>query len=133
MTPATNPGATDPHPDTSATDTPTSAPEAGRPVTRRGRWLVARWWVFTTGPPSVAAVWRLSGVVDTRRIPGGSSRLAALWWWSIRLDRVVLVALATLALLVAGPLLWCAARPSRRLGLYLVVAGLLLVLLRAGG
>jgi hypothetical protein len=83
---------------------------------------------------SLAAVWRLSGVVDTRRVPGGpSSRLAAVWWWSIRTDRVLLVAAAVLAVAVAGPLLWCAARPSRRVGLYVVVAGLLLVLWRAGG
>jgi hypothetical protein len=117
-------------------DTPAPAHSlaAARPgAARRVRQVLAQWWVFTCRPLSLRAVWRLSGVVDTRRIPGGSSRLATLWWWSTRTDRVLLVAVAVLAVAVAGPLLWCAARPSRRAGLYVVLAGLLLVLLRAGG
>jgi hypothetical protein len=103
------------------------------PRPRRLRRALARWWVFTTRPVSVRALWRASGVVNTRRVPGASTRLAAVWWWSNRLDRVALVVVASLLLLVAGALLWCTARPSRRAGLYVVAAGLLVALVRAGG
>jgi hypothetical protein len=96
--------------------------------------MIARWWVFTARPMSLRAAWRLSGVVDTKRIPGGSSVAAALWWWSNRTDRIALFALAILApTVLTGPLLWCAARPSRRWGLYVALGGLLVLFRAAEG
>lgn len=81
-----------------------------------------RWWVFTSRPMSLRVAWRLSGVIDAKRVPGGSPLLAAAWWWSNRTDRLILFALAVLApTILTGPILWCAVRPSRRLGLYAVV------------
>ena len=108
-------------------------------VTRPGaadrvRRLLGRWWVFTSRPMSLQAAWRLSGVIDAKRIPGGSPVLAAVWWWSNRVDRVVLFVLAILApTVLTGPLLWCAASPARRCGLYLVLAGLTVLFVAAGG
>jgi hypothetical protein len=105
----------------------------GPGVTGRARRLIARWWVFTSRPVSLRAAWRLSGVVDARRVPGGSPVLAGVWWWSNRTDRLVLFALVVLApTVLTGPLLWCAARPTRRAGLYLVLAGLATLFSLAG-
>lgn len=122
-----------PKPTTTAMTAPEPATaDAGRPRRRGGP--IARWWVLVSRPMSLRAAWRLSGVVDATRVPGGSPVLAAVWWWSNRTDRLVLFALAILAPAVAtGPLLWCAARPSRRWGLYVVLAGLLVVFRVAGG
>jgi len=83
---------------------------------------------------SLRAAWRLSGAVDARRVPAGSPIATALWWWSNRTDRLLLFALAILApTVLTGPLLWCAARPTRRCGLYLVLAALTALFLTAGG
>ena len=99
----------------------------------RARRTMARWWVFTARPMSLRAAWRLSGVVDTKRIPDGSPLLGAVWWWSNRTDRLLLFALAIAApTVLTGPLLWCAARPSRRFGLYLALTGLVVLLLVGG-
>jgi hypothetical protein len=82
---------------------------------------------------SLRVAWRLSGVIDTARVPGGSRFWGAVWWWSNRTDRVVLFVVVVLApTVLTGPLLWCAARPSRRWGLYVVLAGLVAVLGLAG-
>ena len=103
-------------------------------VAGRARRLVARWWVFTARPMSLRAAWRLSGVVDANRIPGGSPALAGLWWWANRTERLLLFVLVILApTVLTGPLLWCAARPSRRFGLYAVLAGLAALFTAAGG
>ena len=100
----------------------------------RTRTRLARWWVFTARPMSLRAAWRLSGAVDAKRVPTGSPLVVALWWWSNRTDRLLLFTLAILApTLLTGPLLWCAARPARRVGLYLVLAGLAALFLTSGG
>ena len=98
---------------------------ADPPAARRSRRWVDRWWVYTARPMSLRVAWRLSGAVDTTRVPGCSPAAAAVWWWANRTERLLLFAVVILApTVLTGPLLWCAARPSRRLGLYVVLAGL---------
>ena len=94
---------------------------------RRWRAAAAGWWVWTERPPSWRATWRLSNVVDPRRAPRtGPWWLLPLWWLSNRTDRRLLFALMLLAPCgLQGPLRWIAARPTRRLGLYVVTAALI--------
>lgn len=83
---------------------------------------LGNWWGFVRQPMSLREAWRLSGSLDARRIPGESPILTALWWVSNRTDRPLLfLCLAWLPLWAAGPVLWCATRPTRRWALYTVV------------
>ncbi len=114
--------------------TTTTEPRAGwRPPTLAStRLAVRRWFAFAKRAPSVRAAWRMSGI-DARRIPAGSPMLATAWWWSQRTDRLVLFGLVVVLLLAAGGLLWCGQRPSRRLGLAVVLVLLVTVTVLAGG
>jgi hypothetical protein len=83
-----------------------------------------RWWGFTARPSSLRAAWRLS-VVDAKRIPGRSGPLGTAWRVSNATDRLLMFALILAApTAFTGPLRWIAARPTRRLGFYLVAAAL---------
>jgi hypothetical protein len=97
---------------------------------RRG---VAGWWLLTARPLSIQEAWRASCAVEPERIPVRSRPLRLAWRWSNRTDRVVLFMLALLVpSCLMGPLLWVAARPSRRLGFWLVTLALVLGLTAAG-
>lgn len=81
-----------------------------------------RWWVWTSRPASLATAWRLSGVDDTR-IPLRNNLLGRLWLVSNWTDRLFMFALALVApTVLTGPLRWLAARPTRRLGFYVLAA-----------
>lgn len=80
------------------------------------------WASWTAKPASFQDTWAASAV-DRDRIPAASTGL--LWAWRISnwTDRLVMFGLiCTLPTALTGPLRWCAARPTRRYGLYLVVA-----------
>lgn len=112
---------------------PVSSGKARAIATALGR-SVTTWWGFVRTPMSLAEAWRRSAVIDARRIPAGSTLLAGLWWWSNRLDRGLLFALLLLLpTALNGPVLWCATRPSRRLGLYAVIAVLAVFVPAAAG
>jgi hypothetical protein len=88
-----------------------------------------RWWGFTARPMSLRALWRLS-TVDRQRIPGKSGALLILWHISNWTDRLAMFALIlALPTGLTGPLRWAAQRPTRRVGLYLVIAALVAVYL----
>jgi hypothetical protein len=126
-----------------------NAYESARPPTRArarltvthriDRWVditrsaAGSWWLLTTRPLSMRAAWKASRLVDPHRVPLRSRPLQLAWRWSNRTDRILLFALALLApSCLMGPLLWVAARPSRRLGFWLVVLALALGLTAAG-
>jgi hypothetical protein len=99
----------------------------------RFRRAVGGWWLLTTRPMSIQEAWRASCSVEPGRIPLRSRPLRVAWRWSNRTDRVVLLALALLVpSALMGPLLWVAARPSRRLGFWAIVLALVLGLTAAG-
>lgn len=91
------------------------------------RTAVTGWWGYIAQPMSVKESWQRSGVIDVRRIPAESdSRIFALlywtWWFMNRFERPVLfLLLGVLPTWANGPLLWCALRPMRRAGLYVMV------------
>lgn len=125
-----------------ATEAPTAVIEAVDPeptprkkLKDRAAAAVTTWWGFVRQPMSLRQAWKLSGIVDPRRIPGESNLLATLWWWSNRTDRILLFAvLLILPTSLNGPVLWCAVRPTRRWGMYAVLFILLvLVPSMAGG
>ena len=129
-------------PDEDASDRPPDRPadrppnEAREASPRRLRWTT-KWWTGEVRGASLAQTWRLSGEVVPERIPGGSlSRAARVWWVMNHTERVLLFALIMLVSLVpallTAPLMWCAARPTRRVGLYVVVALLAVLLIVAG-
>lgn len=81
-----------------------------------------RWWLWTARPASLATTWRLSAV-DPKRVPGNSRLLRLLWTGSNRSDRLAVFALLLLCpTVLTGPLRWIVQRPTRRVGLYLVLA-----------
>ena len=81
-----------------------------------------RWWVWTERPASLATAWRLSAV-QSSRTPGNSAVLRTLWTISNRSDRLAVFALALLLpTFLTGPLRWIVQRPTRRVGLYLILA-----------
>jgi hypothetical protein len=81
------------------------------------RKTIRRSWPITTRPAKLGPLWRRSGSVGPR--PADSDLLAGLWMASNLLDRPLLFAasFACPAILV-GPIRWCVARPTRRIGLY---------------
>lgn len=86
------------------------------------RLAARRWWAWTARPLSLRAAWRL-GAADMRRVPLRHVGLARLWQVSNATDRVVMFALVLLVpTVLTGPLRWLAARPTRRVGFYLLVA-----------
>jgi len=92
----------------------------------------SRWWGFTARPQSLRAAWRLTAV-DTKRVPGNSGALTALWRVSNATDRLLLFALILAAPTgLTGPLRWIGARPTRRWGFYLVTAALAVTYLLTG-
>ncbi len=81
-----------------------------------------RWWVWTARPLSLRAAWRLS-TTDMRRVPLRHVGLARVWQVSNATDRVLMFVLILAApTALTGPLRWVAARPTRRVGFYLLVA-----------
>jgi hypothetical protein len=92
------------------------------------------WWLWVAQPASLAETWRQSSIVDPARMPRRRPWwLPLLWRASNCTDRLVLFAAMLIApALLQGPLRWAVARPTRRLGLYLLVAMLWLVLAGAG-
>lgn len=88
-----------------------------------------QWWVWTSRPPSLRAVWRLSAT-NRKRVPGNSGFLFTLWRISNATDRLALFALLLVApTAIAGPLRWITVRPTRRWAVYFVV-GVTLVAFR---
>lgn len=88
----------------------------------RIRTAVRNWWGFVAEPMTVAETWRESGVIVAHRIPADSKLLALLWWVDNHSGRLALFLLLGVAPTWAnGPLLWCAAKPGRRAGLYIVL------------
>ena len=83
-------------------------------------------------PMSMRATWKASNLVDVDRIPMRDRRLELAWRWANRTERVLFLTLPLLLSCAVGPLLWVAARPSRRLGFYLMAAALLIGLCTAG-
>jgi sterol desaturase/sphingolipid hydroxylase (fatty acid hydroxylase superfamily) len=81
-----------------------------------------RWWAWTARPLSLRAAWALSAV-DPKRIPGRSKTLHLMWQASNATDRLFMFALIlALPTALTGFLRWAAVRPTRRWGLYLVLA-----------
>jgi hypothetical protein len=93
----------------------------------------ATWLGIYRQPPSIRDAWELSSAIDSRRIPGDSGRLNGLWWALNRSERVALFAVIVVLLAPVATLLYCACRPARRAGLYIVIAALILVPAIAGG
>lgn len=84
----------------------------------------AAWWGFTARPMSLRDLWAASAV-DPKRIPGKHGGLTAAWHVSNWTDRLFMFALiAVLPTALTGPLRWFAARPTRRIGLYIVTVAL---------
>jgi hypothetical protein len=115
---------------------PATRARARIPFTERSarfRSAVGRWWLLTAQPMSIQDAWRASCAVEPERIPLRSRPLRLAWRWSNRTDRVLLFALALLVpSCLMGPLLWVAARPTRRLGFWCVALALTLGLTAAG-
>ena len=130
--PADEPGADSPY---ASAHVPTRA-RARIALTQRSarfRRAVAGWWLLTARPMSIQDAWRASCQVEPERIPLRSRPLRLAWRWSNRTDRVLLFALGLLVpSALMGPLLWVAARPSRRLGFWAVALALALGLSAAG-
>lgn len=86
------------------------------------------WWIVTTRPMSIKAAWRAGRLVDVGRVPIKIRWLELLWRWDNRIGtRPLFFLLAMVAPhTLAGPILWCAARPSRRLGALVVTTALTL-------
>lgn len=92
------------------------------------RWL-ARQTFWTARPDSQQAAWAASRV-DRKRVPNDSGPLRVLWKISNGTDRLLLFALIQIVpTVLQGPLRWIAQRPTRRIGLYLVVGALTITLL----
>jgi hypothetical protein len=103
-------------------------------ATETARVALSGWWAWAAQPPSLAETWQQSSIVDPARMPRRRPWwLPLLWRTSNCTDRLVLFAVILIASAVLqGPLRWAVARPTRRLGLYLLVAVLWLVLAGAG-
>lgn len=114
---------TDPRPADTGDDTdPQPAAPTRPPLKDRLAHAITSWWAWIAEPMSLAEGWRRSGVVIAARVPAGSSLAAWCWWWSNRTDRVLLFAVLMITpTFLNGPVLWCAERPTRRWGLYLVL------------
>lgn len=84
---------------------------------------LAAWDGFAREPMPTDEARRLSAAIDVRRIPGESKILFWFWWWSNLTDRNLLFVLLPVAVPtgLAGALLWCTLRPTRRAGLYLML------------
>jgi hypothetical protein len=98
-------------------------------VWRAAKVAARRWWLWTSRPLSLAAMWRLSAV-DPVRMPGaGRGLLLAVWRLSNVTDRLVMFAVTLAAPTgLQGPLRWLLARPTRRWGFYLLCGGTVAVL-----
>lgn len=124
----------DPTASTSGTDDQAAPVEEDSPKTNAVKAAVAKtadaftsWWGFVARPMSIREAWRLSGVIDARRIPDRSNLLANLWWIANRTERILLFLLVLVLTFVLGSILWCSVTPTRRLGLYTVVFPLLAI------
>ncbi|MFI5895604.1 hypothetical protein ACIA5D_36470 [Actinoplanes sp. NPDC051513] len=91
----------------------------------RVRQAFTSWWLLTAEPMTLRELWNASKV-DRKRIPADNLILRVLWQVSNWTDRLAMFAAVTIVFppLLTGPLRWCAARPTRRYGLYLTVAAL---------
>ncbi|WP_203822615.1 hypothetical protein [Paractinoplanes ferrugineus] len=90
----------------------------------RLRQAVTSWWLLTSEPMTLLALWNASKV-DRKRVPAGNGVLRALWHVSNWSDRIVMFAVIAVAPTFAtGALRWIAVRPTRRYGLYLTLAAL---------
>jgi hypothetical protein len=91
-------------------------------------------WVWVAHPASLTEAWQQSSIVDPTRMPRRRPWwLPLLWRASNCTDRLVLFAVLLIApTVLQGPLRWIVARPTRRLGLYLLIAVLWLVLAGIG-
>jgi hypothetical protein len=103
--------------------TPAEDVKSGDPLRKRATEATAAaaatWLGFYRQPPSIADAWHLSSKIDRKRVPDESGILATAWYWANRTERGVLFVLIFILLAITASLLWCAARPSRRIGLYL--------------
>lgn len=85
------------------------------------------WWGWIYQPPTLRATWDESGRIVARRIPPWANRRRLLFWWKVsnkteRLLLFVLIAITPLCLqAVIRP---AAERPTRRIGLYVVLLAL---------
>lgn len=100
------------------------------PITVRYRnkaraWVSGRRWpVIDAQPPTLRQLGKTSAV-DPSRIPADHLPLRILWTLSNLTDRLLMFLLAAVApTFLTGAIRWCAARPTRRIGLYLAVAAL---------
>jgi hypothetical protein len=90
--------------------------------------------VWTAQPVSLREAWRLSAIAPSRVPPRAPWWLVAGWRlsnWTDRLAWFLLMLIAPCGL--QGPLRWLAVRPTRRLGTYVVAAGLVVGLTAAAG
>jgi hypothetical protein len=81
----------------------------------------ATWLGIYRQPPSVSEAWAMSSSLNRAKVPAESGLLAGVWWVINRSERLVIFAAILVLLVVVSTLLWCACRPSRRWGLYVVV------------
>jgi hypothetical protein len=98
-------------------------------VTLRGTEFLPwprRWWIYTERPMSIRAAWRMSAHAYRDRVPHEIPWLLTLWRIDNRIGtRPLLFLLAMIAPhVLSGPILWCASRPARRLGLVIVSTAL---------
>jgi hypothetical protein len=88
----------------------------------------AEWWAWTARPAALRDLWHGSKV-DRSRVPGDAKALRILWSISNGTDRLVLLVLVLVApTWLQLPLRAVARRPTRRYGLYVAVAALLVAL-----
>lgn len=82
---------------------------------------------FMAQPMSLAEAWKKSGEIVPDRIPARSDLLGGLWLASNITDRLMLFAVIGGLSALTGLALWCVQRPTRRVGLYVLLLALLVV------
>jgi hypothetical protein len=121
--------------DTGGADGPlTAARRRLAAVVETAQAALSGWWAWVAQPPSLAETWQHSGIVDPARMPRRRPWwLPLLWRASNCTDRLVLFAVMLIVpSVLQGPLRWAVARPTRRLGLYVLMGVLWLVLADVG-
>lgn len=105
--------------------TPDEDVKSGDPLRKRATKAAAdattTWLGLYRQPPSISDAWRLSSIIDRKRIPDESGLLATAWFILNRTERILLFALIVVLLATVSTLLWCACTPTRRIGLYITV------------